>query len=496
MAGITQDVYEKQLKSFSSQMTILWNQIKAVGIEIGRLLAPSILALGEKIKSLIAAWNKLSDGMKKLIIGIGLFVAVLGPALIVMGVLIKLITAVGLVAVTTAGSLLLIVAALVAIKNAPSIGKYFYDEFKIVQQIASNFVLNIMTGWEYVRYGFKQMVAGMRMGWDAFASFLVESFAGTIRKIAEGFVALENMINKLPWVENVSLGAEKIEAWAKSLEGFAKRTGGAGKEMWEQNKADLEQQLAFLDELSIKIFKDIEANFAKVGEEAVIAAEEIVETTEEVASTMGDVIKDVGWRWHNLFEDWAGSALDTFGNLKRIAEDTMDGISESLTDMVMTGKANFNELANSILRDITRMIIKAQMAKVLMAFMPGLFPTQAAPIPVPIGHSGGIVGKMGPGRSVSAAVFANAPRFHDGLASDEVPTILQKGEMVLSKNDVSQLGKGSEGGGGGKGSSVNITVQAIDAQGTYQFLESNKRTIASMLQGTMRSNHPIRRFDK
>lgn len=55
-------------------------------------------------------------------------------------------------------------------------------------------------------------------------------------------------------------------------------------------------------------------------------------------------------------------------------------------------------------------------------------------------HSGGIVGnRANRSRDVSTNWFANAPRFHDGglpgLKRDEVPTILQKGEQVLSKDD-------------------------------------------------------------
>lgn len=56
-------------------------------------------------------------------------------------------------------------------------------------------------------------------------------------------------------------------------------------------------------------------------------------------------------------------------------------------------------------------------------------------------HSGGTVGNGSTNRSrkVPANWFANAPRFHDGglpgLKRDEMPTILQKGEEVLSKDD-------------------------------------------------------------
>lgn len=68
-------------------------------------------------------------------------------------------------------------------------------------------------------------------------------------------------------------------------------------------------------------------------------------------------------------------------------------------------------------------------------------------------HNGGVVGGAGGwSQSLPAAAFAGAPRFHSGglpgLARDEVPAILQKGEEVLAKNDPRNIlnGGGAQGG--------------------------------------------------
>lgn len=61
-------------------------------------------------------------------------------------------------------------------------------------------------------------------------------------------------------------------------------------------------------------------------------------------------------------------------------------------------------------------------------------------------HDGGIAGGPAPSRAVPASVFAGAPRYHGGgiagLAPDEVPAILQRGEPVFPRgtkfmNDIS-----------------------------------------------------------
>jgi hypothetical protein len=65
-----------------------------------------------------------------------------------------------------------------------------------------------------------------------------------------------------------------------------------------------------------------------------------------------------------------------------------------------------------------------------------------------IAHSGGIIGHdFLPGRIASASMFRGAPRYHSGLLPDETPAILQKGEAVLSRNQVANLA--ANGGAGG-----------------------------------------------
>jgi hypothetical protein len=55
-------------------------------------------------------------------------------------------------------------------------------------------------------------------------------------------------------------------------------------------------------------------------------------------------------------------------------------------------------------------------------------------------HEGGIIGQSGKAGLVPASVFAGAKRMHSGgLAGDEVPVILQQGELVVPKDVVSSI---------------------------------------------------------
>ncbi|MDO5116184.1 MAG: tape measure protein [Synergistaceae bacterium] len=104
-------------------------------------------------------------------------------------------------------------------------------------------------------------------------------------------------------------------------------------------------------------------------------------------------------------------------------------------------------------------------------------------------HSGGVVGSGGTPTLVSPSVFAGAPRMHGGgiagLRSDEVPAILQRGEVVLPKN--AQSNNAASG-----GDSYQITIQAVDAPSFVKMLQSNKGTIESLVVNGLQRGGALR----
>jgi TP901 family phage tail tape measure protein len=84
-AGFTKGVAEKQMKSFSNQMLILKNSLTVVAIEVGEILAPFILKLNDALTGVIASWKSLNPTIKKAAVFVGMFVAALGPVLVMFG---------------------------------------------------------------------------------------------------------------------------------------------------------------------------------------------------------------------------------------------------------------------------------------------------------------------------------------------------------------------------------------------------------------------------
>jgi tape measure domain-containing protein len=67
-------------------------------------------------------------------------------------------------------------------------------------------------------------------------------------------------------------------------------------------------------------------------------------------------------------------------------------------------------------------------------------------------HAGGVVDGTGPARRIPAWMLSGAPRLHNGLAPDEYPAILQRGERVVSKSQAQMP-------------AANITINVAAPQG-------------------------------
>ena len=138
---------------------------------------------------------------------------------------------------------------------------------------------------------------------------------------------------------------------------------------------------------------------------------------------------------------------------ERAVTGTFKSMEDALTQFVMTGKVDFNSLANSIISDLIRIQIQRTITLPLANWAMSLF-TPAASTALPLGsgdlmgvnanvaHSGGLLGADGlPSQHVDMGVFAGARRFHTGgLVSGEVPIIARQGEAVFTPGQLRALG--------------------------------------------------------
>jgi TP901 family phage tail tape measure protein len=165
------DEASKRYATFESQVSQLKESFKMIAIDIGETLIPILKDLMEKLKGVVSWWSNLSDGQRKLIVDIGLFVAALSPVLIIGG---KLISAVGTImtiipklsgllttvkgafaalnAVMAANPIILIIAAIAALvaafiylwNNCEEFRQFWIDLWENIKEVA-------VTVWNAIR---------------------------------------------------------------------------------------------------------------------------------------------------------------------------------------------------------------------------------------------------------------------------------------------------------------------------------------------------------
>ena len=131
--------------------------------------------------------------------------------------------------------------------------------------------------------------------------------------------------------------------------------------------------------------------------------------------------------------------------------------------------------------------IMAQMAAIKM--LKGIFPKSW--IPSQMFHQGGAVMHQG------GVIYA-----HRGLAVDEIPIIAQRGEGVLSRRGMANIGgpaelnriNRNEAPGAGVTVHNHYYINAMDAKSFKEYLEENKGSLESAIQSSIDENSSLRRM--
>lgn len=196
---------------------------------------------------------------------------------------------------------------------------------------------------------------------------------------------------------------EKLQAMEFELELL-------GKTRQEQELIQYNHQLD-LEASRLKIGMSQE-NIAKLDEEIAKLKERraVIQATSE--QRRGDPIAGIKDGMNQL-ED---SVNDVAGNISNITQSAFNGMSDSLTNFIMTGKADFSSLAKSILSDLTSMIVKMALFNAMKSAFGGT-------------SIGGFLGFAGGGYTGDGGKYTPAGVVH-------------RGEYVITKEATSRLGIG------------------------------------------------------
>jgi hypothetical protein len=192
--------------------------------------------------------------------------------------------------------------------------------------------------------------------------------------------------------------------------------------------------------------------------------------------------------------------------------DAFDDAFDGIIDGSKKASDVFKDFAASMALEISKLIVKAYalyMIRSLLGmgggsadggFWSGVAKGMAGSMGAQTLHDGGAVTGGGWRKNLSASLWTNAPRFHNGgapgLKSDEVAAVLQKGEYVMSKSDPDNPLNGgrnkSAGGSGGQPLVINnlldtdtMAGRILDSQagqkGIMNFITDNATAIKAVL---------------
>jgi uncharacterized protein (TIGR02594 family) len=173
-------------------------------------------------------------------------------------------------------------------------------------------------------------------------------------------------------------------------------------------------------------------------------AEKLAAALKEVNKSMQDLEKGGS----NGFQRWANGVKDFRESLIDVETNAISGLSDSLTDLVTTGKADFASLGQSILRSINKAIIDSMLKDIFKNFN---------------GNSmlAGLFGEKGPGDGQAALdaaskVAAGSKTITDGIQSAATMDV-QAGVVNVNGSPLGAAGAGLGG--------ANPLQNAVDSSG-------------------------------
>ena len=183
---------------------------------------------------------------------------------------------------------------------------------------------------------------------------------------------------------------------------------------------------------------------------------------ERAMQNVSDSLSAIG----NGLADYADSARNIGADIGNSLVGAFQSAETAIGNFVRTGKLDFSDLITSMIADLAKLAARKFILGPIASVLSGALGNVGG-IVAGVLHAGGMVGGAGPGRMVPAMAFAGAPRMHGGgfagLKPDEVPAILQRGEMVVPRGQASRYGQTQSG-----ATNVNVTIMARDAESFRQ----------------------------
>jgi len=551
-AGTTTDVVGKQMKAFAEETGQAIQEVKALGREIGRLLAPAVLSLarglGQVTKSM-REWSKehkmLSTTLVSTIAAIGATLSIVGSLAAMLGSLALIAGAVGV----SFGALLLVVgavivgiAALVAAVTAVvmNYSKWKKKNEEIDNQIKSNTksIKESTEAWAEYNKELVKTKKGQEISDVAKRNLELQKKALEVLKLVRrerepaGFIGYADR----PGTLFTSIG---LAAWFKTSDAIKKKMKEVGLNVTEwrdENLASLETWANTVIRMQGKVGNMIEES-AKKEINAIQETSKVLKKSTKDHLDWFKMIKEARDEYvEDLKEQYPTIQIYIKEGMKTVFDDVHDGLKTSLADLA-EGTKSFEEVFINMIQRIHRSLLDffADIAarNIMMSLMGNNPYAGNGARGQGLNILGSIVGSaamsgggglpvdsrgfmISGGRTVLGApvhsTATSAPSWlmgaatggifkggfralkHGGIVTEPTMGLVGEGdfdEAVVPLPDGRSIPVQMQ--GTGKPVVISINVNAINSRDTYRFLASNKRAIASLVEDALRDNHPSRR---
>jgi lambda family phage tail tape measure protein len=181
------------------------------------------------------------------------------------------------------------------------------------------------------------------------------------------------------------------------------------------------------------------------------------------------------------FQDGIKSMGDLAGNLGSSFASAFEGMADQLTEFVTTGKANFRDFAASVLRDISRMIIRYAIFNAVKGILNAFNPAAAA-APLVQAANGRVFAQNGIQPFARGGIVDRPTLFPfakgTGLMGEAGPEAI----MPLRRGRDGNLGVMSSGGG-----TTNVVVN-VDASGSkVEGDQSQAKALGNVISAAVQS---------
>jgi lambda family phage tail tape measure protein/TP901 family phage tail tape measure protein len=292
--------------------------------------------------------------------------------------------------------------------------------------------------------------------------------------------------------QNAILDIQKTSA--RHLEDMAEEKAMYGKTAFEVAKLRIEKErLREIDDVDTRLARN------EITPEKATAEKKAINSKSD--ATLSNKVESRSWvsGMDSAFKEYEEAANNAAANSKKFFQDAASGMTDALTEFVMTGKLSFSNLIQSMIANL----IKFQMQKVVASGMSAAGDALGS-------AAGGLMGSLfakGGAFEGTAQKFANGGAFTNSIVSQ--PTFFkfangskfgQMGEagpeavMPLTRDSAGRLGVRSQGGQSSGGDNVVITINvASDGTATTTGNPQDWGRMADRVRGVVREEMATQR---